>query len=392
MHIIHQGFDGLDVSFKARIPRTAYDLLEAVQIKAQEAQSPLMAMLGGLRILVRERGSRGGYSLSCDTGDMGASWWFKKPDAKDLWGIRVSMKSLPLALNGIPGARRHMDQVLLAIGLDPAHVEESIGRVDWCADMLTIGFVLEPEHMVMHSRMKAGTNRTTTDMEDYAVSGRTTGVRVGKMPGRQITVYDKRLDVIEKGKTEWWPIWNANLRRDGLPPIHADSEDDRQIWRCEARFGKRFLVNPKRCVKTFDDLEQAIGLLLARAIAEIRLTVPNGDSNAARWSHHPLWRAFGEAAHSQVPSLADEDLTEQVTDVIRAQRREQAEAQVTGLSTTLAALWGLESDDPERIADAVAHIIRTRATDDAQAYQDKLKRSRDRYAVAEQLAEKGVAA
>ena len=75
--------------------------------------------------------------------------------------------------------------------------------------------------------MHSGTGRrdhiTDPDKAVNGKSGRTTSVTVGKMPNRQVIVYDKRAEVIARSKSYWWVIWNDTLRRAGLPLLQYDT-------------------------------------------------------------------------------------------------------------------------------------------------------------------------
>jgi len=64
---------------------------------------------------VNSSGGPGGYTYRCDTGSFGGTWFFKKPNHRDPWGIRVSSKALPLALHGLGGVRSNMFEFLDAL-------------------------------------------------------------------------------------------------------------------------------------------------------------------------------------------------------------------------------------------------------------------------------------
>ena len=66
-------------------------------------------------------------------------------------------------------------------------------------------------------------------------------MRIGKMPGREVTVYDKRADLIAKGKPEWWTIYNDLRKADGKPVLDPTDRASSQIWRVEVRAGKDHL-------------------------------------------------------------------------------------------------------------------------------------------------------
>jgi hypothetical protein len=49
------------------------------------------------------------------------------------------------------------------------------------------------------------------------------------MTGRQVIIYDKRREVVDKHKLIWWDIWTGNLAREGLPPL-----DPKEAGHCHA--------------------------------------------------------------------------------------------------------------------------------------------------------------
>src|SRR6056297_1703751 len=120
MIVVHKGFDGLDISFQAQTPQEVAGHLEAAKAAAQaDRGNPQPLEINGDCMLVTETGAKGGYQCRADTGDFGATWMFKQPNPSDPWGIRVSMKSLPLAIDGLAGAREQIEAFLDALGSGP---------------------------------------------------------------------------------------------------------------------------------------------------------------------------------------------------------------------------------------------------------------------------------
>jgi hypothetical protein len=88
----------------------------------------------------------------------------------------------------------------------------SIGRADFCIDILAPDFELTPDQVVIHSHSNRSVYLSQpSDLSSNGKSGRFTSVTAGKMPGRQVIIYDKRREVIDKNKPLWWDIWNAFL-------------------------------------------------------------------------------------------------------------------------------------------------------------------------------------
>ena len=114
----------------------------------------------------------------------------------------------------------------------------SIGRVDFAVDILAPEFDLEPEHFIMHARSRRKTFADLEQMQTHGPSGRFKSVTIGKQPGRQVIVYDKRKEVLSKRTVEWPIIWNRNLEKMGLPELDLVDRAKSQVWRVELRMGK----------------------------------------------------------------------------------------------------------------------------------------------------------
>lgn len=108
MELLYRGFDGLDLSFQGQISPELCKELEAAKEHAQETHSPTVLFWNGVKMEVSESGARGGYAFTGSTGRYGATWFFKKPNPRDPWGVRVSCASFNLALNGLGGARAEL--------------------------------------------------------------------------------------------------------------------------------------------------------------------------------------------------------------------------------------------------------------------------------------------
>lgn len=137
------------------------------------------------------------------TGPLGAIWFFKKRSAREDWGIRLSVRSLPLAIYGLKVVHREIESTLALLTGNAPPPPMSISRVDYALDYFVPEFELVADHFVMHSRFK---RQLDGSLSEVGRSSKTTSVRIGKMPGQQVAVYDKRADVIAKGKRIWWEL------------------------------------------------------------------------------------------------------------------------------------------------------------------------------------------
>lgn len=217
MELLYRGFDGLDVSFQGQISTKFAEALDSAKAQAGKSHQREPLEWNGILLAVFETGAKGGYAFSATTGEFGATWFFKRPSLYDPWGVRVSCSSFLLATKGLGGARAYIYAVMAALEIALLPDAESIGRVDYALDYLIPDFTLIPEQFVMHSNARRADHHEIHEIGVSGRSGRVTSVTVGKMPGRQLIVYDKRAEIIAKRKTAWWDIWDATRAKEGLP-------------------------------------------------------------------------------------------------------------------------------------------------------------------------------
>jgi hypothetical protein len=375
MQVLHKGFDGLDVSFQSQISDCFYHQLLEAQEEAAKNHQPTLLELGATKMHVTDSGSKGGYKFRCDTGPDGETWFFKKPNPRDPWGIRVSVKSLSLALYGLGGVRARIFEFMEAIGAPYKDGAESIGRVDYCIDLLIPGFQLIPENFVMHS------NCTRTDnheMEVYGKSGKVTGVRIGKMPGRQVAVYDKRADIVAKRKVEWWEIWNANLKADDLPLLNPDNREQSQVWRVELRAGKKHLKG-KWNIRKWADLDDKLGDVLLHSLETIRYCNPSLDSNRARWELDLLWKVVRHELQKDLFEMACNASPALVKEVIRSEHIEMLGNQLIGLATSLAAAKGMDKRNLDTYPNDIKNLVKKCLCENEELFHSKIAKAEKRY-------------
>jgi hypothetical protein len=268
----------------------------------------------------------------------------------------VSIGSRELALNGLEKTRQTLDALLVQLGFQLPHDGVSINRVDFAVDILAPGFVLDPDAFVFHSRAnrKAISEFETVEMNGH--SGRTTSVTIGKMPGRQVIVYDKREEVMKRRKHEWPLIWNANLQAAGLDPVDLSDRTASQVWRAELRLGKDALRNRKD-IRGWGSLHEHLQAEMDQLAQDVTLTVPSTDSNRSRWPLHTNWKVAQEATATRlfehvgtVPpeAVREIDLREKQLDLLKL---------IVANSVTLAFLEGLGPDDFEDFTETLPDMI-----------------------------------
>ncbi len=363
-------FDNLDVTFRGCIPQAMVERLEQAKVEATDTRAAVLLEWQGEAMHVAESGAKGGYAFRCDTGPTGAIWFFSRNQNPKNWNIRVSNHANSLASLGLGGVRAEMYRFLSAIS---ATVQDaSISRVDYCLDFLASdievatgdAFMLDPTAFVMHSHTSRADHDDDGGIAMHGVSGRYTSITCGKMPGRQVILYEKSREVRQKQKVEWWSHWNAARTRQNLPPLGGKE----RVWRLELRAGKDHLKDRWGITK-WDHLDTKIADLYAHALADIRYTIPNtSDSERCRWPDHPLWAA---ARHT-----VDDDLFEMTTGaepgVIKEVKRKQQQQVLIAQMQGLAAAYSVAADlpaDPDMISEAAAKAIRSHIRNDPDRFE-----------------------
>lgn len=238
-------------------------------------------------------------------------------------------------------------------------VGHSINRVDFAMDFLTRDFEPQLHQFVSHARRKVMPTWSeeqvlpATQPSSILRGRRLETVTVGKMPGLQVCVYDKRREAIDRRKLHWFDAWGID-RHD---PGH-------QVWRVEIRAAKNELTNRWR-IKTFEDLENAIGDVMLNALEQIRYVADRQtDSNVTRQSLHPLWIAAKEVVSGNLADYRSGLTPDQILEIERAEAERQYQSLVLGNAAGLAVVMGMddeamETDLPDlirqRVAGAVGH-------------------------------------
>lgn len=356
MTIVHTGFDGIDLALKATVPLELVGFLEEGKAKAQELMSDVWGTYAGLDIQSGQSGKRGGYAFTFRIYEFGAVWFAKKPKASDPWGLYVSIGSRELALNGLDRTRQMLDGLLVRLGFRLPHEGVSINRVDFAVDILAPDFVLDPDSFVFHSRAnrKAIAEFETVEMNGH--SGRTTSVTIGKMPGRQIIVYDKREEVLKRRKHDWPLIWNANLQAAGLAPLDLADRVTSQIWRVELRLGKNALRNRKD-IRGWGSLHEHLQTEMDRLASDVTLTVPAPDSNRSRWPLHSIWQVAQEATATRLFEHENTVPPEAVREIDLREKQLDLLKLIAANSVTLAYLDGLGPDGFEDFTETLPDMI-----------------------------------
>lgn len=343
--LLHAGFDTIDLAFAGALPAETFDVLAGAREEALERQEPILANIGpgNVAMHVSGHGMRGGYAFITDTGPLGAKWMFKKNTDIRQWNIFASPRATMLLAYGYQGTRDRLFQELDAMGAKVA--DHSINRVDFAMDFRTRDFELKAERFVAHAHTKIRSHWSEAlpaidnDRPSAVLRGRRLeSVTIGKMPGRQVIVYDKRREAIDRQKRYWFDRW-------GIEPTDRDFN----VWRVEVRAGKKHLKD-RWAIRTFEDLEAGIGDVFRYALSDLRyLADHQSDSNVSRQQLHPLWEAAQSVAETKLCDFMSGLLPGQIVEIARAEA--QRRYSVLAVSSAIGLAVALDMNDEEILAE-----------------------------------------
>lgn len=289
---LHRGFDKLDIAIKGALLPNDIETLEAARLEAEKNHHDTLVEIGpdSVAMHVAESGLKGGYAFRCDTGPIGELWFFKRGLSRNDWNLRVSIKALALATRGLKEVHQHILETLQRLGMST--YELSVGRVDYAMDyLMPLESVLNPAHFISHSRSsrvehaelpKSAKEPHQDELLVHWAGRIVKAVTIGKMPGQQLIVYDKRREIVAHGKHEWLQIWN----------IYEEELNAHAIFRVELRAGKKHLRDWN--IRNFCQLENKAGDMFRQMMKDMRHVVPHEkETNPSRWSPSRLWLQVG---------------------------------------------------------------------------------------------------
>ncbi len=379
MKLIYKGFDKLEIAFKCTIGPAFLAALEEKQHEARETRQDAPLEYNGARMFVGDSGSRGGYAFKVNTGAEGGNWVFKRPSRSDPWGVRVSVFALPMMLYGLGVVRADLYGFLDCIGCDVDVGGESIARIDYAMDFLMPGFVLEPDNFVMHSHANRKDHvEDISELIRNGRSGRVTSVTVGKMPGRQVIVYDKRNEIVSSQKSEMFEVWNSNLSAMGEPTLNKQESLNAGIWRVEVRAGKDDLKKRWQA-STWTKIDDVVGDIFCATMDAIRYTVPTDDSNRSRWPNHSLWSAARKILAGDLREMMCHATPERIREVIREEHAAMLWKQTQGLAITYAITQNFGDDGIKGLPELIQSKLNEAVTYECQKIQQKFDKAKARY-------------
>ncbi len=330
--------------------------LESAKTRAKDLAQEVSETIAGLECSVKGWGSgaASGYSYLISTGREGIAWAIKKSSDISQWNLRASVTSSLLQAVGFEGAVKQLYEDLEA--MEANTIGESVARVDYCVDIqmepygASNPFILEPENFITHSRVSRAVELSAPDdSADYVkVYGKkyVETVTLGKMPGRQVQIYNKRVEQIAKRSQRWFAVWGFN------------QENCPAIWRVEIRAGKKYLGDWN--VKSFEDVQNCFGDLCQDAMKSVRYLENGRVKNVTKQGIlHPFWTL----AQTTILKATADSVSGIVRGKFVSMRKEDArdmyESLLLGLAVSGAVTRGAKvPDDLDDLPDYIARLVR----------------------------------
>lgn len=381
MELIYQNFDGLDFSVNGAFPENILAVLREAKAQSLKRHGEhVLTYIGAahLPIHIYPTGAKGGYTFTFDTGPDGAIWFVKDTTIPRAGNIRISCSSLSLALDGYERTRNSLLVLLTDLGVTGLFDNDeqnarlvpsskcTVGRFDYCFDfIMDDDFNPDPRHFIIHSRSKARGEIGEKPLFEVQ-GGYFQSVMLGKMPNRQMIIYDKTAEIKDHNKPYWWDIWGLN------PETFKGS-----IWRVESRAGKDELDSWG--IKSFKIFDLALGDLILHNFMHTRYAIPCPDTNRSRWATHPLWEACQEATKNALaPHISNTTRKKVITD-LREVITERARRNFRGSIATFNHLLGHNPEDVFKTIEFIANDVLTFAEENPKDFRKKVKKAKDRH-------------
>lgn len=364
--VLYSGFDTLDVSFQGALPDLTLAHLSLMKQKASATKrdQPIEIGPGPFRGVLKQHGMSGGYAFVFNNGPTGAIFSIKdNPDTRE-WNIGVSVRALRLLTHGYEATKQWIIECLKSMGCRLQ--DHSVRRLDFAIDIYAPGFELDMANFIAPAQSKISPMFSKEqDLDDEGnrpsavIRGRSfESVTIGRMPGRQFCVYDKRRAAIDMGQPYWFEAWGVN-----------PSEPNLYVLRVEIRAGRDALA--KRMLKrSFNAVEADIGSFVSKALSDVRyVTDKNEQLNATRTTEHEIWDLARKAACTIPFDQREVLLEERALKILRQQRYDLAMKQ--GIGCLLNALI-LDGVSPEEIASQLPMFSQSLASDYADTLGNQL--------------------
>ena len=341
--LLYAGFDTLEVSFQGALKSGSLEILRNAKDEAAKTREDQLIEIGPGKVYghVPAHGMTGGYAFVFDTGFMGEQWTFMDSEDTSRWNIAVKVRAANLAAHSYQEIKERIQQRLADMGC--IVLQESIRRADFAMDFLMPeGFELNQDQIVAHSHSKVSSHWGEKNVDSEKQNHPSTvfrgrkleSITIGKMPGRQVIIYNKRKAAIEKQTPFWFKVWNIDPK-----------DTSKHVWRVEFRAGKKELKD-KYNLRSFKDFEDSIGDVFCNTAEKVRY-IDNGNvvSNISRAQQHPLWLAVTNTLERNLFEYRSGLLPSHLKEIIREHQKEIYWQQVRGNVAGLSVVLNLRDED-----------------------------------------------
>jgi len=375
--IVHSGFDGLKFTIQTEISPELREKLASAKAYAKETFSDCLLNFGSVILSASGKGGRG---FTTHTGDLGAVWLFQDPDDRipNNPGITVDFRAFGLATSGLEGAEQHFRECMEAFEIKYVKTQLRITRADFAVDFLAPWFEPNRDCLIVPPGTKTTEYTGVDETETVSSGSRVVGLRAGAIANRQLAIYDKRAEVIQKNKLGWLTIWNAALKAQGKPPLDLKDRNTSQVWRFELRLGSKQLRN-KFEMRSWQDVRDTIGDAFTDSLRRIRYCIPSPDANRARWPTHALWRQFESVIGDDLQNNHAGVLPNDVINANKIAKMRELDALLSGLFITRAAIADVNGDAFDEFMERHVETLLLLIGEHPASIEERIAKARGRY-------------
>ncbi|UWR79985.1 hypothetical protein K4K97_15510 [Phaeobacter inhibens] len=375
--ILHSGFDGLKFTVETDIPPDLCTALAEAKARAVQTNAETVLEFGSVALSVRRTG---GSAFSAHTGEYGAEWYFLDPENRPANnpGITVDFRAFLLATGRLDAAEKHFRTCMDAFGIRYADHLLRVTRVDYAIDFLAPWFEPDREALVVPPGTRIQEHTGIDETETHATGARVTGLRAGAVANRQLVIYDKRQEVMQKGKMGWLTIWNDARAQLNRPPLDLSDRLASQVWRFELRMGSKQLRNRWE-MRSWQDLRDMVGDAYTEFCEKIRYTCPTTDSNRARWPTHDLWRDVASVIANDLHENCSGVLPSEVIETNRAEHMRMLDRQILGLFVSRAAASEVQPGEFQDFLDSHIETLKRLSEEHPTPLPERLSKAAARY-------------
>ncbi|UWR52660.1 hypothetical protein K4F84_15910 [Phaeobacter inhibens] len=375
--ILHSGFDGLKFTVETDIPVELRTALAEAKALAIQTNAETLLEFGPVALSVRRTG---GSAFSAHTGEYGAEWYFLDPENRPANnpGITVDFRAFLLATGRLDAAEKHFRTCMDAFGIRYADHLLRVTRVDYAIDFLAPWFEPDREALVVPPGTRVQEHTGIDETETHATGARVTGLRAGAVANRQLVIYDKRQEVMQKGKMGWLTIWNDARAQLNRQPLDLSDRLASQVWRFELRMGSKQLRNRWE-MRSWQDLRDMVGDAYTEFCEKIRYTCPTTDSNRARWPTHDLWRDVASVIANDLHENCSGVLPSEVIETNRAEHMRMLDRQILGLFVSRAAASEVQPGEFRDFLDSHIETLKRLSEEHPTPLPERLSKAAARY-------------